>query len=379
MFTQGGATVAESDETQIATRTRAIDLVSGDRVHCLELSVGGEVESRHVISPLGLKIGRTEPADLVIADTAISRAHCMVMLKGDEVLVSDLNSTNGTFVDGEKVAGLVPLPVGSVLQVGSRMLRHEWRTRAEIESSNEFDRDLQQAASYVRALLPPVSQEGPVKADWAYYPSAKLGGDAFGYGHLRDDLYSCYLIDVAGHGAGSAMHAVAIMNQLRQKSLPNTDMAQPQQVLGALNELFQMEDHAGLYFTIWYGVYDQKTRQLDYASGGHHPAYILPAGGGDEIPLRTRNIMIGAMPSMNFTQASVEVPAGARMYVFSDGVFEIVDKQGRQWAIDQFIELMKQPPVEDLGEPQRLYREMRSQVPGGTFDDDFSLVVFDFD
>jgi len=89
--------------------------------------------------------------------------------------------------------------------------------------------------------------------------------------------------------------------------------------------------------------------------------------------------MIGAMPAMNFTQASVEVPPGARMYVFSDGVFEIVDKQGRQWGIDEFIELMKQPPVDGLGEPQRLYREMRGQVPGGTFDDDFSLVVFNFD
>jgi serine phosphatase RsbU (regulator of sigma subunit) len=303
----------------------------------------------------------------------------MVMLKGDEVLVSDLGSTNGTFVDGEKVTGIVTLPVGGLLQVGSRMLRHEWRTRAEIDSSNEFDRDLQQAASYVRALLPPVSREGAVKADWAYYPSAKLGGDAFGYGHLRDDLYSCYLIDVAGHGAGSAMHAVAIMNQLRQKSLPNTDMAQPERVLSALNELFQMEDHAGLYFTIWYGVYDQATRRLVYASGGHHPAYILPAGGGEVMPLRTRNIMIGAMPAMNFSQASVDVPPGARMYVFSDGVFEIIDKQGRQWGIDQFLDLLRQPPVEGLGEPQRLYREVRSQVPGGTFDDDFSLVVFDFD
>ena len=145
--------MAEMEQTQIVTRAREIDLITGDRVHCLELAIGDEVEKRHLISPLGLRIGRTAPADIVIADSEISRSHCMVALKGDDVLVSDLNSTNGTFVDGERVTGVVVLQVGSVLQVGNRTFKHEWRTRAEIEQSDEFDRELHRAANYVKALL----------------------------------------------------------------------------------------------------------------------------------------------------------------------------------------------------------------------------------
>lgn len=172
-------------------------------------------------------------------------------------------------------------------------------------------------------------------------PSAKLGGDAFGYGVMGNDLYVGYLVDVAGHGAGAAMHAVAIMNQLRQRSLPNTDMTQPELVLSTLNELFQMEDHAGLYFTIWYGVYDARSRVLTYASGGHHPAYLVPADKKPPAtPLQTRNVMLGAMPAMSFKQASVDVPPGASVYIFSDGVYEIIDKGGKQWAIDDFVELI---------------------------------------
>ena len=78
-----------------------MNLIAGDRLHCLELATGDDdIEKRHVVSPLGLKIGRTAPADIVLADSEASRSHCLVALKDDEFYVSDLNSTNGTFIDG---------------------------------------------------------------------------------------------------------------------------------------------------------------------------------------------------------------------------------------------------------------------------------------
>jgi len=369
----------EIEQTQVVTRAREIDLITSDRVHCLELSINGDVQNRHVVNPLGLKIGRTAPADIILADSAVSRSHCMVALREDELYVLDLGSTNGTFVDGNRIAGEVILPVGSVLQVGERIFKHEWRTREEILHSDDFNRDLQRAASYVKALLPPPVSEGPIRADWIYEPSAKLGGDAFGYGMLQDDLFVSYLVDVAGHGAGSAMHAVAIMNQLRQRSLPNTDMAVPELVLSTLNELFQMDDHDGLYFTIWYGVYDLKTRKLDFASGGHHAAYLVAPGETSAVPLRTRNVMIGGMPAMNFTQGSVTVPPNATLYVFSDGVYEIIDKDGCQWAIEDFVELIVNRPEDGSNEPRRLYEAVCRKADPSTLDDDFSLLTINFD
>lgn len=355
-----------------------MDLVMGDRLHCLELSMEGGIEKRHIVSPLGLKIGRTAPADIVLADAEVSRTHCMVVLKDGEIYVSDLNSTNGTFIDGTRITGVAELPVGSVLQVGNRTLKHEWRTRSEIEHSDDFDRELQKAASYVKALLPAPRPDGPIRAEWVYHPSAKLGGDAFGYGKLSDDLFVAYLVDVAGHGAGAAMHAVAIMNQLRQRSLPNTDMARPELVLSTLNELFQMEDHAGLYFTIWYGVYDTRTRWLKFASGGHHAAYMISRDRSEAIPLRTRNVIIGAMPAMEFTQASVQVPPGSSIYLFSDGVYEIIDRQGRQWDIGDFVDLIMEGGATP-DEPQRLFNAVNKLAEPSTLDDDFSLVVMTFD
>ena len=79
-----------------------------------------------------MKIARAAPADIILADSRVSRSHCMIALSEDELQVSDLNSTNGTFVDGERVDGSAVLPVGSVLKVGDISFKHEVRSRAEV-------------------------------------------------------------------------------------------------------------------------------------------------------------------------------------------------------------------------------------------------------
>src|SRR6478735_8946739 len=84
-------------------------------------------EMQYVIGPEGLKIGRGQSADVVLRDSQISRNHCVVMLKEDELHVVDLNSTNGTFVDEERIGGEAVLPVGSTLRVGSILLVHQLR------------------------------------------------------------------------------------------------------------------------------------------------------------------------------------------------------------------------------------------------------------
>ena len=117
------------DSTRIYTSS---GLFSEDQFHCLELTIGERVEKRFVVSPVGLKIGRAAPADVILADSRVSRSHCIVELMDDELRVSDLSSTNGTFVDGERIAGSSALPVGSVLKVGNVSFRHELRTSADV-------------------------------------------------------------------------------------------------------------------------------------------------------------------------------------------------------------------------------------------------------
>src|SRR5713226_4505296 len=69
-------------------------------------------------------IGRVEDNTFQIAEPSVSSHHCEVLLRGSDVVVRDLNSTNGTFISGEKVAEGVLKP-NQILRLGQIELRLE--------------------------------------------------------------------------------------------------------------------------------------------------------------------------------------------------------------------------------------------------------------
>lgn len=76
-------------------------------------------------------IGRVEDNAFQIAEPSVSSHHCEILLRGSEVVVRDLNSTNGTFINGEKVTETV-LKAGQILRLGQIEMRLE--TDAPVQS-----------------------------------------------------------------------------------------------------------------------------------------------------------------------------------------------------------------------------------------------------
>jgi serine phosphatase RsbU (regulator of sigma subunit) len=368
----------DDGQTRIMTFARSADFTLEDRAHCLELIEGHEAGHRYILGPAGASIGRTSPADIVLADSEVSRTHCRLDLEAGVLTVTDLNSTNGTFIDGVRISAPTPIPVGAILRVGRQSLKHEWLTHREILQQDAFNRDIGKARSYVEALLPPPITQGPFRTDWLFEPSSKLGGDAFGYGALSPTQFMVYMMDVSGHGAGAALHSVAVMNLLRQRALPHADMAEPAQVLAALNRMFPMEAHAGMYFTMWYGIYDSSERQLRYATAGHHPAFLVPADRSQAIGLRTRSGLIGADPATRYTAAATAVTPGASLYLFSDGVFEVEKPDGTMLLEPGLKEMLEAADGEAESRVGRVLAQIRDLHGTDDFADDFSIVEVEF-
>jgi len=74
-------------------------------------------------------IGRVEDNTFQIAEPSVSSHHCEVLLRGTEVVVKDLNSTNGTFINGEKISE-APLKPGQLLRLGQIEMRLETDAQA---------------------------------------------------------------------------------------------------------------------------------------------------------------------------------------------------------------------------------------------------------
>ncbi len=71
-------------------------LVRSQFVHILVVTQGASVDSWIEITPTPQLLGRSDEGALDLADSGISSRHCTIGLSGDEVMVSDLGSRNGT-------------------------------------------------------------------------------------------------------------------------------------------------------------------------------------------------------------------------------------------------------------------------------------------
>src|SRR5689334_10800464 len=69
-------------------------------------------------------IGRVDDNTFQIAEPSVSSHHCEILLRGSDVVVRDLNSTNGTFINGEKITETALKP-GQVLRLGQIEMRLE--------------------------------------------------------------------------------------------------------------------------------------------------------------------------------------------------------------------------------------------------------------
>ncbi|MCE2728063.1 MAG: serine/threonine-protein phosphatase [Planctomycetaceae bacterium] len=238
--------------------------------------------------------------------------------------------------------------------------------------------DIATAASYVRSLLPPPLEAGVVRADWRFIPSAALGGDAFGYHALDADHFAVYLLDVCGHGVGAALLSVSALNAIRSEALPQTDFHEPGAVLAALNKAFPMERQNDMFFTIWYGVYHMPTRRLRWAGGGHPPAVLLGPDGAAPRMLESDGPLIGAVDGLEFDSSEAEVPVGGRLFVYSDGAFEISRPDGSMWAFADFLAALTAPAAGPASPIDGLVSVIRGVSQRDDFNDDFSMVELGF-
>jgi pSer/pThr/pTyr-binding forkhead associated (FHA) protein len=70
-------------------------------------------------------IGRVDDNAFPVPEGSISSHHCEIHLRGTEVVVKDLNSTNGTFINGQQITGEGVLKPGQILRLGQVEMRLE--------------------------------------------------------------------------------------------------------------------------------------------------------------------------------------------------------------------------------------------------------------
>jgi sigma-B regulation protein RsbU (phosphoserine phosphatase) len=190
-----------------------------------------------------------------------------------------------------------------------------------------------------------------------------------------------YLLDVSGHGWAAALLSVSVINVLRSHALPDTDFHKPHQVLFSLNNTFPAEKHNDMFFTIWYGVYNIYSHKLEYASGGHPPALLFSGSVSKQIKmdqLRTPNLIMGGKQDVDYQRKIQEIHRPSRLYVFSEGVYDITKVDGSIWGLNEFLEFSVQSFNVDQSNLDCLLSYAQGLAQKEEFDDDFTILEIAF-
>jgi sigma-B regulation protein RsbU (phosphoserine phosphatase) len=263
------------------------------------------------------------------------------------------------------------------------LLYNKSELNEQITRANEhMVRDLNAAAKVQRSLLPDTSVTLPgAQVSWRYVPCQGLAGDFLNVFPLDDEHAGLFVVDVSGHGVPSSLMAVTVGRFLtpkvtdqsllvRQGADGRIAIARPAEVATQLNRLFQADEFSGLYFTILYGVLHLPSGRLDYVSGGHPAMVRVPAGGTPEFH-GAEGFPIAFVPDIEYEQHTLQLAPGDRLYFYSDGVTEAMDKERQPLGDDAMAAVLGAGRTASLDESVKslLDRVEHWCQPNGPLDD----------
>jgi sigma-B regulation protein RsbU (phosphoserine phosphatase) len=95
--------------------------------------------------------------------------------------------------------------------------------------------------------------------------------------------------------------------------------------------------------------------------------------------LGSPGIPIGMLPDADFDDNSCEIQPGSNLYLFSDGVYEILQPDGNIWGLNAFIDLLNNYTKSNDGHLDTVLHQIQDLNKNKALDDDFSLLQINFD
>jgi sigma-B regulation protein RsbU (phosphoserine phosphatase) len=207
------------------------------------------------------------------------------------------------------------------------------RAVAELTIANErMSRDLEAAARVQQSLLPDeqVDIDG-AEFMWYYRPCDELAGDGLNLFRCDDEHVAMYVMDVSGHGVAASLLSVSVTHHLSQMigspdvdaqcALAGKNIVSPAWLASSLNTHFPMQSVGRHYFTLVYGVLNVKTRQFCFVSAGSPGPLVVHADGTTEVH-DVPAVPVGMFPDSEYEDTVIQLQAGDRLYLHSDGLYE---------------------------------------------------------
>lgn len=124
-------------------------------------------------------VGRLDDNSFAISEPSISSHHCEIIQTGAEVVVRDLNSTNGTFINGDQLTGEAPLKSGQILRLGQVEIRLESGVPATAPAKKPLDKTMVISPGVKMQELDPAARHGGFESNSAFTRKSNKANKVF--------------------------------------------------------------------------------------------------------------------------------------------------------------------------------------------------------
>lgn len=248
---------------------------------------------------------------------------------------------------------------GAETQLLDAIVRRQVASSSADESQelNRIEQDQESGFRVQQTMLPdsPASFCG-LRFQHKLFPTMIMSGDFVDYFQLPDGRVAFYIADVSGHGASGAFVTVLLKTLSRRLLEEDVQLTHTGEILGWFNQeliQWQLEQHVTMFF----GVIDQHTNELEYSNAAHFPGTILCHAESAAF-LNIGGQPLGLLPKVDYPSYKVGLPENYVIAMFSDGVFEIMgetslmDKEARLLSMVKLhgSELEPEESSEELGD-----------------------------
>jgi sigma-B regulation protein RsbU (phosphoserine phosphatase) len=217
--------------------------------------------------------------------------------------------------------------VGASLE--KKRLRDEVRRNLErLEEELDSARALQ--LGMVPTRFPEPTREHPFEIFAMMEPAREVGGDLYDF-YQTDNGTLCFLVgDVSEKGVASALFMVRAKNLIRLVTKlmrsENGSIPTPADIIAVVNQDLCQDNAAMMFVTLFFGMLDPRTGDMQFTNAGHNPPYHLTADG--IAPITTpKGRPLGTRSNSTYETGRLRLAPGEAIYLYTDGITEAANSK----------------------------------------------------
>ena len=308
---------------------------------------------------------------------SISRPLCALADSTDRIAGGDFDAPLPEVRRRDEVGRLTE----SFASMRTALRRHiEWlktttAAKERIESELAIARDIQMAI--LPKLFPPIPDRDEFDLRALIVPAREVGGDFYDFFPL-DEHRLCFLIaDVSGKGVPAALFMAVTKTLIKSTARDRHSSAE---ILTQVNAELAADNPNNMFVTVFCGVLDARTGDLEYTNAGHNPPVLIGADGQSPRLLKgTPQLLLGIMEGVVYRSASLRLAPGERLLLYTDGVTEAMNAQDAFYSEARLLDTLESEPQPDLAGLLAMLLERVQSFAGETpQSDDITLLAIEY-